>query len=433
MLSTRITLIICSLFFVQNLLNAQVTNGDRINFYTEIYRLKWNVNTESGNEEPAWRWKWRTTSAYTSGCSDSNYADNWCYEGNNTNNNYPQRAIYDRTNQPDNIIVYTANFSHENDAAPNCSYNSIIVASDEYGGCSYRQFTVKGGNPSQFRTVNYTGYNSWSEGGLRFIWRYLRGNSISDALDFGTPVNGQWYNHQNSNRSTPISSRPTLGYTNQAGNASPDVYYKFTIPVARRILASTYYGTTNFDNVLRLLDANGNELAVDGIDNGENQAQILKELCAGTYYVMVEGNGSASGDFRLELNTTDLQNTTGGTIALSGSDIIPVPQEEALSQLTSESDAQLLDVNNDASLTWETRIPNGTWETIPDANAQSYQLPELTENKEFRRVATGSCGQLEYSNVISIQTVVPNGILRGRVVSPTGSGVLGATICASRN
>jgi hypothetical protein len=96
------------------------------------------------------------------------------------------------------------------------------------------------------------------------------------------------------------------GYRDQGFNASPDVWYEVTLDAATAFAAKTCGGSTNFDTWLRIVDndcatvlaSNDNSFAC-GV--GSSQSLVTACLSAGTYYVVVEGAGSASGTFTLNL------------------------------------------------------------------------------------------------------------------------------------
>ncbi len=95
----------------------------------------------------------------------------------------------------------------------------------------------------------------------------------------------------------------TVGATNDLGNPSGDHIYKFTVPAGTsRVYIYSY--CTSFDTYLRLLDANGTEVAFGskygGGCNGFSDSYLYFSLTAGqVYYVVVEGVGTAEGSYNL--------------------------------------------------------------------------------------------------------------------------------------
>ena len=102
---------------------------------------------------------------------------------------------------------------------------------------------------------------------MRTAWRYSSGDNCSDPLEFGTLNEGQQYVTFNAT-STAIESEHSgnapLTYTNTQGNASADIYYRFTINEEMSINVNTLSASTNYDTHLRIYESGcGNELAAN--------------------------------------------------------------------------------------------------------------------------------------------------------------------------
>lgn len=92
-------------------------------------------------------------------------------------------------------------------------------------------------------------------------------------------------------------------YPQPDGQPSPDVWYTFTVSDIVDIQISTC-GTTGFDTYIHLLDPSG--YLITGNDNaacGTASTITYNGLTAGTYYAVVEGNGSSTGSYVLNIGT----------------------------------------------------------------------------------------------------------------------------------
>ena len=87
------------------------------------------------------------------------------------------------------------------------------------------------------------------------------------------------------------------GYQNNFGQLSDDIYYKFTITSSSTLSISTC--NSNFDTYVYLLNGTGGVIASND-DNGPLcsglKGSISSQLSAGTYYAMVEGYNTNSGN-----------------------------------------------------------------------------------------------------------------------------------------
>ncbi|WP_041758448.1 hypothetical protein [Psychroflexus torquis] len=91
--------------------------------------------------------------------------------------------------------------------------------------------------------------------------------------------------------------------TDTGGNSTPDVWYSYAGTVAGQVVTFSLCGGTGFDSVLRVFDAcDGAEIDVND-DFCEAQSQLtLTSDGFSTYLIMVEGSGSASGEFSLTVS-----------------------------------------------------------------------------------------------------------------------------------
>ena len=92
--------------------------------------------------------------------------------------------------------------------------------------------------------------------------------------------------------------------TDSGGNPAPDEWFSYTGDGdAEFVTFSLCDGGTNYDSLLRVFDAcGGNEIATnDDFCGLQSQLSFLSDGVT-TYYLMVEGFGSSSGDFSLEVS-----------------------------------------------------------------------------------------------------------------------------------
>ena len=119
----------------------------------------------------------------------------------------------------------------------------------------------------------------------------------------------------------------TLTATNSGGNAAPDVFYKFTgTGTTQLVTISLCGGGTDYDSYLRVFDDCDllNELAFNDDSCGLQSELTFTSDGTSTYYIMVEGFGSGSGNFSLDVSCMDpLPNDgCGGAIAVSCGDTV---------------------------------------------------------------------------------------------------------------
>ncbi len=139
---------------------------------------------------------------------------------------------------------------------------------------------------------------------LESTWRYTHGDEFGDPLSFGTLINQQIRSDVNSNRDVDHSYQTDLHYYNHddSTNASPDVFYSFTLTSVATVTISTDHAETGFDTYLKLFDENATLLAEDDDSGSGERAVITKDICeAGTYIFMVEGYGPLTGVFKVSV------------------------------------------------------------------------------------------------------------------------------------
>lgn len=116
------------------------------------------------------------------------------------------------------------------------------------------------------------------------------GDTFANAYNLGTLGSCSHVN------ATFVSTYASDCYSNQVGEPSADVFYKFTLSTSANIRISTC--AEWYQNLL-VFNSNQQQVAASlygaNCDNGGNE--IITTLSAGTYYFSVEGFGTATGYF----------------------------------------------------------------------------------------------------------------------------------------
>lgn len=143
------------------------------------------------------------------------------------------------------------------------------------------------------------------------------GSEIGDTMDNPIDVGVQ------SGNFTYSDTQNTTTFTDNYGQSSNDVYYRFTLSQATTVTLS-HCGSGLSDTYLQLLNTPGvlisenDDYSGVGGCNSTVQSYIKQDLPAGTYYVVSEGYGSANGSI-----TTNIQglvsSSSGGGSVLTGS------------------------------------------------------------------------------------------------------------------
>lgn len=107
---------------------------------------------------------------------------------------------------------------------------------------------------------------------------------------------------------TGTTSDAAHNYSTSCGStgSGKDRVYKFTIGSTKSVTIDT--SGSSYDTVLQLLDASGNQVSGgcnDDNGSGGTWSRLTKSLSAGTYYVVVDGYGGASGSYKINFSGTD--------------------------------------------------------------------------------------------------------------------------------
>ncbi len=118
----------------------------------------------------------------------------------------------------------------------------------------------------------------------------------------------------------------TLTATDSGGNPAPDVFYKYTGTGTPELVTISLCAATDYDSLLRVFDDCDllNELAVNDDFCGLQSEVTFSSDGTSTYYIMVEGFGSNSGNFSLDVSCEAplVNDDCSGAIAVSCGDSV---------------------------------------------------------------------------------------------------------------
>src|SRR5690606_4891171 len=150
--------------------------------------------------------------------------------------------------------------------------------------------------------------------------RGQNGNGMHDAIPIGMiGLNDSYYgNGNNSYYNGVVYDNNYNSYVSYEANQSSDVWYSFTVE-EHHINLYVSLCLSDFDTYVHLLDANGADLAHNDNSSACGQQSILEydNLPAGTYFLVVEGNGYSSGDYYIDIHA--FASNLPPPIALGGS------------------------------------------------------------------------------------------------------------------
>ena len=99
-----------------------------------------------------------------------------------------------------------------------------------------------------------------------------------------------------------IVAGDTSDNTDTGGNAAPDEWYSFTGTGTSELVTVSLCNGTAYDSLIRVFDAcGGNEIAVNDDACGLQSELTFTSDGTSTYLIMIEGFGSSSGTFNLEI------------------------------------------------------------------------------------------------------------------------------------
>ncbi len=184
------------------------------------------------------------------------------------------------------------------------------------------------------------------------------GTSLANPIIVGeAPCSTNPFTNTQNNSTANCFSNNYSGANNQA---SPDVWYKFTLASSATVQVSHCSATGLADTYLHILNSAGTQLFFND-DNGPlctgTKASISAVLSAGTYYVVSEGYSSGVGIITTTIKTTSIcpVTTTLNLIAfiegyyLGGGLMRPVLYEHGLSSDPTACDSIIVDLHNATS------------------------------------------------------------------------------------
>jgi len=130
--------------------------------------------------------------------------------------------------------------------------------------------------------------------------------AFSQGTTMGTAINAGSYNASGSYSDTKTNSTAN-GFINNYGQASPDVWYSFTIGGGTNSV-NVSLCESNFDTYLHVLNSSGTEIASND-DNGplctsSRSSLSFTNLAPGTYYAVAEGYSTNTGAIIFALDVT---------------------------------------------------------------------------------------------------------------------------------
>ncbi len=274
---------------------------------------------------------------------------------------------------------------------------------------------------------------------FREYWRYNKGTK-NNPLYFDDITYAPTKTHTNNNIPT-TGAYSNYGYPNDFPNGSfnnnsPDVSYTFNLTAPATVTISTANPGTNFNTILVLFkivnELNFYVTSNDDVSADDKRSIISAELCPGQYRVVVEGGtANDAGIFELQVNANVL--TPAQIIpTIENGHAIPNPQQlfpdfvAGLNPIINYMD--LNPFQSQVTVAWEKNDGMGWQELAPRVSSQSYTLPALTQNTQYRRRNRGCNNTAIYSNTALIRVVNPNGVISGKVKSISGAGVKGIAI-----
>jgi type IX secretion system substrate protein/pre-peptidase len=236
------------------------------------------------------------------------------------------QVILDKYSVPYNTTLDFFLSGWESDSSPACSYNGNDTNYEQKTASDYFLLGpfVTYPRPMSIWSTDWSSQNNeWLfydydyDISVRTTWRYANGQNTINPLDFGTINTGTSRWHSNANRPGPSGSFDpnTFGYADTGFQSGPDVYYRFVLDQRASVTISTDHGYTDFDTYLTLLNSSGEAITNnDDVVPGSNTKSVIanEPLCAGTYFVVVEGFQDYTGDFELSVLAESLSGVTSG-------------------------------------------------------------------------------------------------------------------------
>ncbi len=419
-------------------------NDDSINFYISHLFFKWNdaawQDGDNNNVEPAWLFKYSDAGPFTLSCNQANYlesAGGICYRtASNLDTFFVDPAfnlISGGLGMPNlsTFNTYVSFMAWESDdtggtgtAGCHPGNHSNEISSQHCDNLTLAAMEL-GDDPNVWNNrIPSQSLPGRSEVGFAALWRYTHGYRFNDPLQFG-PVSSTAKSHYNSNRSAPANTPGFyFGYNHEnswINNAqdSPDVWYTFEVTDGpKRVTISTDHPDTDFDTYLHLLSISpdGQFFAyidfddnIDG-DGGNRKSLVEKDLCVGTYTIVVEGFNQKVGNFVLSVESTDLDNSeiNPGTITAVETSFCVGDELPDIINVTFPSSSLSIQSNTDPvdRYEWQKKIGPGSmgWTTINGAEDATYVNPDVMVDDpvSYRRRALYCNIWTDWSNEVTM-------------------------------
>ncbi len=175
------------------------------------------------------------------------------------------------------------------------------------------------GDPMTWReytlTMGRTAQENDSKIRYKVVWRPSAGSWGGDPIRLGVLNDHQSKGDFLSNRGAPSGADPRVGYGNLWNDASygfqssTDVTYHFTVSgSAKDVTISTDHGSTNYDTYVHLIGLNPEAQTFsyiegnDDLSTSNRKSKIVRKLEPGSYGIVVEGKGNATGNYQLTVS-----------------------------------------------------------------------------------------------------------------------------------
>lgn len=179
------------------------------------------------------------------------------------------------------------------------SSGNLIASNDDNGpSCAGSQASIRIFLEAGTYYVVSEGYASNMGNISTSIMREIPGAYLSNAIDVGMLGGGSSYSDTKNNA-------PVNGYSNEMGDASDDIFYKFSIDEATNTQVTISHCGSPVNTNMYILNVSGVIIATNngfGPVCSTSQASIRLVLGSGTYYVVSEGQGTANGNITTQIS-----------------------------------------------------------------------------------------------------------------------------------
>lgn len=411
---------------------SQVLNGDNYIYEHRLKEIYMTTDLDDGENEPSF--------VFAFADDDNGVSDNilnlfttdaiipydiceWWNEDTPSGRVFnPTKRIDFHSNNTSGLYDYTMGSWEWQGGGDRCRYNS----GDTGGGGIFGLRSVNSGNPIQVHSHFFNWDNSDVDGSYAYVdyaWRYKKGDDKINALDFGTLNTNTTVSHYNANRSAPSGGwNSTIGYSSNytssmtLGNNAPDVWYKFAVPDNGKSITIALNNTSG----LRLFLLRSDDVLLTWTNTS-----ITRNLCGGTYYLVVEGQTSTStNNFTVSVQSENFF-ITPGTIAASNDTAC---EGAPIEQINNVIWANALEENPTYKWYKAENISdpvNNDWVLIAGANSsflpQSMTglMPDTAPGNDFvkfqrRAFACGSNNNQVSSNIVTINAI-PSSVDAGTI------------------